>query len=80
RQGLAQEIEQFVRKIHTLLRMNSGRRGVPPQSRPAPTGTASTQVDARRNARQARFQSLSLGRPAPTEIASTQVDARRYAL
>ncbi|MFZ1553404.1 MAG: hypothetical protein WAV53_18580, partial [Anaerolineae bacterium] len=39
-------------------RMNSGRRGVPPQGRPAPTDFASTQVDARWNAHQARFQSL----------------------
>ncbi|MFZ1507944.1 MAG: hypothetical protein WAV74_14285 [Anaerolineae bacterium] len=38
--------------------MNSGRKGVPPQGRPTPTGIASTQVDARRNAHQARFQSL----------------------
>ena len=43
--------------------MNSGRRGVPPQGQPAPTDIASTQVDARRNAPQARFQSLNLRRP-----------------
>ena len=41
-------------------RMNSGRKGVPPPSQPAPTGIASTQVDARRHAHQARFQSLNL--------------------
>ncbi|MFZ1466599.1 MAG: AMP-binding protein [Anaerolineae bacterium] len=40
-------------------RMNSGRTGVPPQGRPAPTDTASTQVDARRDAHQARFRSLA---------------------
>jgi len=39
-------------------RMNSGRKGVPPPGRPAPTGIASTSVDARRCAHQARFQSL----------------------
>ncbi|MGB4805333.1 MAG: hypothetical protein WBV59_22005, partial [Anaerolineae bacterium] len=39
-------------------RMNSGRKGVPPPGRPAPTSIASTQVDARRYAHQARFQSL----------------------
>jgi hypothetical protein len=40
-------------------RMNSGRKGVPPPGRPEPTGAASTQVDAWRNAHQARFQSLA---------------------
>ena len=44
-------------------RMNSGRMGVPPPGRPAPTDLASTQVDARRYAHQARFQSLN--DPAP---------------
>jgi hypothetical protein len=40
-------------------RMNSGRTGVPPRGRPAPTAIASTPVDARRNGRQVRFQSLN---------------------
>ncbi|MFZ1474297.1 MAG: hypothetical protein WAV79_15350, partial [Anaerolineae bacterium] len=44
-------------------RMNSGRRGVPPPGRPAPTGIASTEVDARRHAHEARFQPLSLSLP-----------------
>ena len=49
-------------------RMNSGRRGVPPQGRPAPTDFASTQVDARWNAHQARFQSLDGAGAASPEL------------
>ncbi|MFZ2520820.1 MAG: glycosyltransferase family 87 protein, partial [Anaerolineae bacterium] len=45
------------------------------QSPAAPTGIASTEVDARRHAHEVRFQSPA----APTGIASTEVDARRHA-
>ena len=38
-------------------RMNSGRTGVPPQGRPAPTGLVSMPVNARRCGYRARFQS-----------------------
>ena len=48
---------QFV-FIRSSRRMNSGRRGVPPQGRPAPASLASAQADARRYAHQVRFQSL----------------------
>jgi hypothetical protein len=44
---------------------NSGRMGGPPQGRPAPTRAASTQVDARPQARQPRFQSPDTPQPKP---------------
>ena len=51
-------------------RMNSGRTDVPPQDRPAPTDTASTQVDAH----QARFQSLACDGAPPEQFRQRYAD------